>query len=231
MICYNGIALESVAPVQVEDIHVSPIAISPTVRDRPIQPGADFVRAKKGTRTVAITFAVLTENRDARQRHLHAINKWAESKAPAPMQLEDHPGVYLLCICTNKPEPSTRQWWESKLRLVFTAYDPYFLSMQEKSCACGTAFVALGDAEPKMEIRRTLGSAASSQTYGNGSESMSFSQIPAGNLVIDLDRQTAAVNGSSIMDKFGLTSHFLIPKTGSQTITGNGTVYWRERWE
>ena len=231
MIYLNGIALESVAPVKVEDIYVSPIQISPTVRDRPILPGADYVRTKMGTRTVAITFAMLTENRDARQRQLHAVCKWADSKRILPMQLEDHPGAYLMCLCTSKPEPSTRQWWESKLRLVFTAYDPYWISMQEKSCACGTAFNVLGDELPQMKIKRTLSSAASDQTYSNGSQSMTFSQIPSGNLVIDLEKQTAAVNGSSIMDKYGLTSTFVIPKLGQQTITGTGTVYWRERWE
>ena len=106
----------------------------------------------------------------------------------------------------------------------------FWTSVEEKSVACGTAFTVLGDAPPLMRIERTLTGAASNQTYGNSSESMTFSSIPAGSLVIDLNRQTAAVGGTSIMGNYSLSSSFLIPRTGTQTITGTGTVKWRERW-
>jgi hypothetical protein len=50
--------------------------------------------------------------------------------------------------------------------------------------------------------------------------------------VIDLNRQTAAVGGVSIMQYWPLTgASFIIPKTGAMTITGTGTVKWRERWQ
>ena len=123
------------------------------------------------------------------------------------------------------------------MRLVFTTYDnPYWTSIEEKSVSCGTAFVVLGDAPPLMRIERTLSAAvSSSQTYANGSESMSFSAIPAGNMMIDLNRQTAAVTSgtttTSIMSAYEFGSTFLVPRTGAQTITGTGTVVWRERWD
>jgi hypothetical protein len=60
---------------------------------------------------------------------------------------------------------------------------------------------------------------------------MTFSSIPVGNMVIDLDAQTAAVGGSSIMSGYQASGSFIIPKTGTQTITGTGTVKYRERWE
>lgn len=232
MIIYNGIDLKGVAPVMIEDIHVSPIELSPTVRQRPIKFGADYVRMTGGVRTIAINFALLTMNRDERARQLMDVTKWARSNNPAPLVLPNYHDKYINCVCTALPEPSTRQWWESKLRLVFTAYDPYFVSLSERSVACGTAFSTYGDAEPLVQIRRTLSSAATNQTYSNGSESMTFSTIPAGNLVIDLNKQTAAVNGTSIMQYYPLTgASFLKPKLGQQTISGTGTVYWRERWE
>jgi hypothetical protein len=59
---------------------------------------------------------------------------------------------------------------------------------------------------------------------------MFFEQIPAGNLVIDLNKQTAAVSGTSIMMYFGKTSRFIQPVTGNITIAGTGTVTYRERW-
>ena len=146
--------------------------------------------------------------------------------------LPNRRGVYLEAICTALPEPSLRQWWESKLRIVFTTYDnPYWTSIAEKSVACGTAFTVLGGAPPLMRIERTLSAAASSQAYSNGSQTMTFSSIPAGNMVIDLNRQTAAVGTSSIMGYYAFASSFIIPKTGAQTITGTGTVKWRERWD
>jgi hypothetical protein len=232
MILFNGIALEQVAPVKIVDILVSPIQMTATARQRPVTWGADFVRMTGGSRTVSIEFALLTDNRDTRQAQLLEITRWARSDAPGRLEIPNRRGVYLEAICTALPSPSLRQWWESKLRIVFTTFDnPYFTSSTERSVACGTPFIALGDAPPLMRIERTLSSTASNQTYGNGSESMTFSTIPAGNMVIDLNRQTAAVGNTNIMQYYAFGSSFLLPRTGIQTITGTGTVKWRERWE
>jgi len=232
MIMFNGKALEQVAPVKVVDILVSPIQMSATARQRPITWGADFVRMTGGSRTVSIEFALLTDNRDVRQTQLQEITRWARSDTPGRLEIPNRRGVYLEAICTALPEPSLRQWWESKLRIVFTTYgNPYFTSDKEYSVACGTPFVVLGDAPPLMRIERTRSSAASNQTYSNGTESMTFSTVPEGKMVIDLNRQTAAVGNTSIMEYYSFSSTFLIPKTGTQTITGTGTVKWRERWE
>lgn len=232
MIVFNGVALEQVAPVKVVDILVSPIQMTAVARQRPVTWGADFVRMSGGSRTVSIEFALLTDNRDVRQTQIQEITRWARSETPGKLEIPNRRGVYLEAICTALPEPSLRQWWESKLRIVFTTYDnPYFTSSTERSVACGTPFIALGDAPPLMRIERTLSSAASNQTYGNGSESMTFSTIPSGDMVIDLNRQTAAVGTTNIMQYYAFGSSFLIPRAGTQTITGTGTVKWRERWE
>ena len=232
MIMFNGKALEQVAPVKVVDILVSPIQMTPVARQRPVTWGADFVRMSGGSRTVSIEFALLTQDRETRQNQLAAITRWARNDALGRLEIPNRRGVYLEAICTALPEPSLRQWWESKLRVVFTTFDnPYWTGIEEKSCACGTQFVALGDAPPLMRIERTLSGSASNQTYGNGSESMTFSSIPAGDLIIDLNRQTAQVGTTNIMQYYAFGSSFLLPRAGTQTITGTGTVKWRERWE
>jgi hypothetical protein len=60
---------------------------------------------------------------------------------------------------------------------------------------------------------------------------MTFTTIPAGNVVIDLNRQTASVDGVSIMQFYTPSSEWIIPAVGaSQTIQGEGTVKYRERW-
>jgi phage-related protein len=233
MIMYKGVALESVAPVKVEDIRVSPIQLNATVRTRPVFPGSDFVRMVRGTRTVSIVFALLNKDMHTRQRQLQEVSKWAFSETEMPLTLPNYPDLYLNCICTGLPEPSTRQWWESKLRITFTAYDnPFFTSIAEKHVSCGTEFFACGDAPPLVRIETTLG-ASDSLTYSDGTNTMVFGTYtdrPTGSLVIDLNRQTAAVGSTSIMKGYTFASRFIIPKPGISTITGTGTVYWRERW-
>lgn len=232
MIIYNGVSLESVADVKIEDVRVNPIAFEAVAHPRAILGGSDFVRGRAGTRTVMITFAVLDNDEYTRQQKLMAISEWAKNDKEYRLEVPGHPEYFLMAICTEKPDPSLRQWWESRLRLVFTCFDnPYWNSKGEKSVACGTAFHVLGDAPPLMRIERTLGSAASNQSYGLDGKTMSFSSIPAGDMVIDLDRQTAKVGNTDIMQYYKFDSRFLIPRTGSMTITGTGTVKYRERWQ
>ena len=232
MIVFNGVALESVANVKIEDIRVSPIKLNPVARGRAIRFGSEFVRMGGGERTVTITFALLDQNEINRHAAIMAISQWAKTDAEYRLELPNEPNRYLTCVCTSKPEPSTRQWWESKLRLVFTCYDnPYWTSKNEKSVSCGTSFNVLGDAPPLMTIERTLTSTASNQTYSNSTESMTFTTVPSGTMTIDLNRQTAVVGSSSIMEYYNPSGRFIIPKTGTQTINGTGTVKYKERWE
>lgn len=232
MIVYDGIGIDSVADVKIDDIYISPIEYEPLIHRRAIRFGSEFVRMSGGNRTITVTFALLEKNAVTRHESLIAISEWTKTDGEHKLELPFDTGRYLQCVCTEKPSPSTREWWESKLRLVFTCYsNPYWTSKAENSVACGTAFHVLGDAPPLMRITRTLSDAASDQSYSNSVQTMTFSTIPAGNLVIDLNIQTAAVSGTSIMQYYQPSGSFIIPKTGSQTITGTGTVLYRERWE
>ena len=233
MIIYDGVALESVANVMVEDVKVNPIQYDDVTRVRAVSPGSVFVRSRAGTRTVVITFAIPDDDKTHRQSSLLAVSQWAKTDREYRLELPGHPDHYLVGVCTSKPEPSLRMWWEAKLRLVFTCFDnPFWNDMIEKSSACGTAFNVLGDAPPLMRIERTVsGSAVSDQSYALDGNTMTFSSIPVGDMVIDLNKQTAAVGTSSIMQYYNVNSKFIIPRTGSQTITGTGTVKYRERWE
>lgn len=232
MIFYDGVSLKSVADVKIEDIRVSPIQYEPVTRPRPVRGGSVLVRNRAGTRTVAITFALLKDDEIARQKALDAINLWAKTDKEYRLDLPGHPERYLMAVCTSKPEPSLRQWWESKLRLVFTCVEnPYWNSKAEKSAACGSDFFVLGDAEPLMRIERTLSGAASNQAYASGGKTITFSTIPAGNMIIDLNNQTAVVGNTDIMQYYNVNSRFIIPKTGAMKITGTGTIKYRERWE
>lgn len=233
MIVYNGIALESVAGVQIEDVRVSPIQYNPVARERAGRMGSTFVRMLGAARTITISFALLVQNPVERRAALLALSQWARTDAEYKLELPWDAERFLSCVCTSKPDASTRQWFENKLKLIFTCFDnPYWTDNAEKSVACGTQFFAGGDAPPIMHIERTVsGSAAANQSYSDGTNTMTFSSIPVGNMVIDLNNQTAAVGGSSIMGNYAPASRFILPKTGLQTITGTGTVKYRERWE
>ena len=233
MIVYNGVSLESVAPVKIEDIRVSPIRYNPVTRPRAIRFGSEFVRMNGGERTITVSFALLVSNMVSRREALNAISKWARTDAEYKLELPQDPNNYIVCVCTSKPEASTRAWWENKLKIVFTCYNnPYWTSKNEKSIACGTAFNVLGDAPPLMKITRTVsGSSVSNQSYSNSVQTMTFTTIPVGDMVIDLNDQTAYVGSSSIMNYYQPSGSFIIPKTGTQTITGTGTVKYRERFE
>lgn len=233
MITFHGVDLESYGPVWVEDIRVSPIQMTPLARQRPVTFGQEFVRMQGGNRTVTVTFALLNSNIEKREKQLLNIVNWARPATGSEysLVLPFNEGKHLECICTSLPEPSHRQWWESKLRLVFTTFsNPYWTSDDETRVKCGTQMSIGGNAPPLIRITRTLKSKAANQSYTDGSRTMEFSTIPAGDLVIDLNAQTAAVSGSSIMGNITTTSRFILPRTGNRTITGTGYVYYRERW-
>lgn len=226
MIRFNGIAMNEVANVKIVDILISPMQIRETVRERATRSGADFVRITGGTRTVMVTFALLDEDRERRQNQLLALNAWASTDTPCQLVFRDHPGRYLTGICTGFPEPSLRQWWGT-MQIVWTCYDPYWYAMTEKVIDCGDSFKVTG-AVPYVRITDTV-TQAGARSYSDGTKTMTFSNVPAGEMVIDLERQTASVDGVSIMQYFNFASSFIEPQR-SMTITGTGKVRYKERW-
>ena len=228
---YNGVDITTIAPVKIDDIRVSPIQYAPVVRPRAFLFGSEFVRMRGGVRTVDVTFALQDNNQTTRFASLAALSEWAKTDKEYKIEFPFDSRV-LYGVCTMKPEPSVRQWWENKLRFVFTCFDnPYWTDDAETTVACGTEMTITGDAPPLMRIERTLSAAASNQSYSDGTNTMTFSTIPAGNMVIDLNRQTAAVGGTSFMQYFSPASKFPVPKTGTLTISGTGNVKYRKRWE
>ena len=225
---FHGVPLNNIAGARVTEITLTPIQWSATARARPILAGADFVRLTGGTRTVTMTFAMLEKDAEIRQEQIMAISGWLRTDEPQPLVLPGHPGRYLNAICTEFPEAYAREWWQ-ELRATWTCFDPYWTSMTEKSAACGTEIRIAGSAPPYMRITDTL-TASADRTYTDGTDTMTFEAVPAGDLEIDLEKQTASVNGSSIMSGYTFASSFIVPHAGSMTITGSGTVRWRERW-
>ena len=228
---FNGTDIDTATSlVKLVDVVVSGVKREATVHAHPIAPGSEFVRMRYGTRTVTITFAVVDETRSTRQAALDAITKWALSDTPKELYTPHYSDRYLTAICTTLPDPSYRQWWEGKLKLVFTCYDPFWYAATAKTSACGTAFTPNGNVPPRIAITNTFASSASNVAYSDGTHTATFSTIPAGDLLINLDDQTAAVGGTSIMQYYAFGGSWPVAKMGQQTITGTGTVRYRERW-
>ena len=232
MIKFNGVDLQDVTPVKIEDVVVSPIALNPVARPRPIQYGSDFVRMSGGTRKVTVTFALLETDRDERERMLQDLRDWASIGAEYTLELPNFSNKHLECAVTMLPDTSYRKWWENKLRLEFTCFNnPFWTSNDVIEVPCGTPFSIGGSAQPLMTLERTGVTRLTNQVYTNGIESMTFSQIPAGSMVIDLNRQTAQIGNTSIMQYYLPASVWIVPKTGAnQSIFGVGTIKYRERW-
>ena len=84
MLIYNGAALEDIAPAQIVDITVSPVKQKVTSRSRAILSGEDFVRIRGETRTIKVTFALLTQDTDASCSALVGVHTAAAPVAAGP---------------------------------------------------------------------------------------------------------------------------------------------------
>lgn len=232
MIIFNGVDLTETIPVMIEDIVVSPIQLSPVARQRPIEYGADFIRMGGGTRTITITFAMLEIDPAEREAQMQAVRDWASVGAEYTLELPQFSNRHLECACTMLPDHSYRKWWENKLRIQFECFNnPFWTSNELIEVPCGTTFSIGGSAKPLITIERKGSTALSNVTYASDGVSMTFTKIPAGQLVIDLNRQTAAIGKTSIMQYYSPSSTWLVPKIGAnQKITGTGTIKYRERW-
>lgn len=231
MVIFNNVPITSFPGLMVEDIHVSPIQLQSIARERPIRFGAELERISGGVRTVTISFALLDMDKTSRSLLLMSLTRWARSAVPGKLQIVGYPDMHLMAAATDIPTPSMRQWWEDGLKVVFTAYEPYWISDVEQTAVCGQTFMVGGSAPPLMRITRTLSSQANNQSWSDGTDTITLTQVPAGLLTIDLDKQTIDVGGTSIMDKYTIESRFILPHIGSMNISGTGNVVWQERWE
>lgn len=232
MIKFHGVDMTDNFPVKIEDITVSPIQLNPVARQRAIEWGADFVRMGGGTRTVTVSFALLERDINKRERTMQDLRDWATTEGEETLELPQFEGRHLECVVTQMPDHTYRKWWENKLKIVFTCFNnPYWTSNDMIEVPCGTLFSIGGSAPPLVTISRKGVTPLANQSYSCNGQVMTFSTIPAGNMVIDLNRQTAAIGKTSFMRYYVPTSTWIKPVIGAnQRVTGTGTVAYRERW-
>ena len=236
MIVFNGIDLQNVAPVDITDIVVGTVKRNAVTSDRPTRPGVEFVRITDNIRTVAITLADRTNDMETRLSEIDAINAWAAGDGPGRLVLPYRGGKYIEAVCTQYIEPSYRQWWETKLKLTFTAYDPYFCDPAEKRLDAdlgGATVKVAGSAEPLMRITQYPEVQVNSLYWTVNGKTVTISgTIPAGAYTLDLNRQTITdSNGNSFSSMITLASRFPEFSKSMTVVTGlDSTVFWRERY-
>lgn len=229
MLSFNGVDIASVAPIEILNVTIGGAGISTDVRERPDSDGSYFVRRRAQSREITVTFVLPVDVTATRDSYADAVIAWCKSTQPAALIVPNRSGAHLLAVCTKYPDFSERDFGE-ELEMIFTAYDPCWVSDTEKSAACGASFTVLHTEPPTVRIERTL-SAQADVTYTlDGVKTFTLAGVGAGLLVIDLNRKTATLNGSSVLYKLALASDIFDLPVGAHTITGTGTVYWRERW-
>ena len=232
MIEFDNVELTNIAPVKIEDINVSPIKLNPVSRQRAIQFGADFVRMGGGTRNVTVTFALLDSDFANRENKMQAIRDWAQIGKQCVLKLPQYTDRHLVCAVTGLPDYSYRKWWEGRLSLIFTCYDnPFWTANEATVVSCGDEFTVEGSAPPLVSVDFYNATILDETSYSDGTNTMTFTQIPAGATVIDFNRQIASVDDVSIMPYYVPTSEWIVPKVGAeQIITGEGDLKIYERW-
>ena len=228
MIIFGNAALEDAAPVRVRDITVFMPDMRPIAADRVYPAGQEYAGMRVGARRVVIRFALDAEDMAQRAGHLRAVTQWASGMDIRPLRLPGYDGMHLMAVCTAHPDFDARAWWRDDLRLELTAFDPYWRADAERRAAAGDVFIG-GSAPPEMRIEYR-NEQAGDCLWSDGIDEMRFSGVPPGLLVIDLNRQTALLDGTGVMDRFDPTGTFPLPRAGRFRLAGPGEIVWRERW-
>lgn len=231
MILFDDIDLCSLAPVKVVDVMVGEVKTKAVSRERPLQGGVDFVRATPTTRTISIQFALLQSDITERESYLSAVRSWAHPGTAGKLVVPSRPSQYIVAVCKGLPEPSSRQWWEDRLKVTFTAYDPFFRSLGSHNVPAGQSTFVTGNAPPLAVLTKTVQAGAQTITASDGERTLSISgTLEAGVVTVDLWSETVTHSTMGNIDHLvTFTSRFPSVGTGQTTITGMDLTYV-ERW-
>lgn len=230
MVTFNGALITEAAPVQITDVVTVGATVLLTMRER-IGTGAFFGRVKKSPSKVTVTFTLPVSDASQREVHMRSLRAWCESTEPQPLYLPNCEGLYMLAVCSKLPDCSTRQWWQ-EMSIEFTIPDPYLVDAAVKSATLGTVpFEIGGTAPPLAQIKYTVPADSSNLAWALDGATFSLAgSVATGALVIDFNAQTALVGTSSVIGQMPLAQSIPELLPGVHTLTGNGTIYWQERW-
>lgn len=209
---------------------------APAIEIETIKPaaadGVIFTRQKYGTRPVDVLFAVVEENPIRRRNIFDALAVWSHSREEKKITIQNYAG-FLMGICSSFPPVSIRNYGEI-LTISFRCSNPFFDTVSWNAVPYGTPFINTGFPSMSWKIKQTITDTLTNPTWDFGNEQIAFSVLTPGELEIDGQKQTATLNGNSVLPALLLGSRFFTIQPGQNTLDvqngAGGTFYWRKRW-
>ena len=227
MISFGGAFLEDVSPVRVISAAVGPAGVRPLAHQLPGR-GARLVRVSYAARQVIIRFVLTDGDAGMAAEHLMRINEWAGGAEEKRLTLPGCGAAHLMAVCTELPSLELSRAGDGVMRLRFTAFDPFWRADAEKSSPAGEVFIG-GSAPPLMRLTCRVESAGD-VVWRCGGVKTRFADVPPGCLTVDLNDNTAELDGVSVINRFDPAGAFIKPQTGRIALSGPGRIIWRERW-
>ena len=234
MVEFNGALLTDIDPrIKISEVVVGAPAIQTVSIIPAISDGERFARKNYGPRNVTVYFLVMEPDETERTRIIDEIEAWAHSKKEEKLIVPQSEDGYLMAVCTKLPDDAAKEFW-SVLTIVFKAHNPYFLAHTESHAQIGDEINVRRYAGPNWRIEQDIEKLIESPSWEMGDKQIGFSYVNAGKLVLDKEKQTALLDGNSILPSMLLGSRFFELEHGRNTIEAqngaSGTIYWRERW-
>lgn len=234
---FKGVDISSVAPFKILNVYAPAPPIVPASQKPALYDGAFFVRKEYGVRVITVTGSVIENETHRRQEWISSIREWASSKIPAPLTIPQEANGYLLAVCTQLPDATARDWWET-ITISFTAFDPLFRSRVEHATPIPIAMQNSHTETPIVRIEQNITDTITNPSWANGELHITIAgDVPPGNLSITFDKTTQGITHSSfpgIQAQLSIDSRYWELVPGANTITcengAGGTLFWRERW-
>jgi len=232
MVTFNGISISDIAPIYLGNVEIEAPRIIVTSQDKPISTGDRYVRSKYAPRRVFVPFSFSRGTQAMIADWMQSIYKWAHSAELCELTTPNRPGQYAMAKCTKLPSVSLIGNRKDKMEIEFTIYDAMFYSDELKAVACGTSFEIDGvDIASGYIEDVNVAEVTDPEWVLDGDEAVTISgTIAAGTIKVDLDEKSVYLGTVSQMTKVDLASRFFDLTPGVHVITGDGTLYWRERW-
>lgn len=233
MLEFNGQQITDIADVGILDIKVGNAPPVLNTRSIPARDGQYFVQKTYGPRQISVSFTLMEPSIEKRLWFVDRLNEWLSPRKSCELRIGVVPFKHLLAVCTKNLSISMRDWWED-LSIVFTAYDPAFVSDVEKSAPMNTRFIVSGSESPAWRIEQQGGAALQTPRWVcNGKHiELSGDIVPSG-LTIDAVKRTIGNHLGPLMTRLTLDSGFFDLYPGmNEVITSGGAggrIFWRER--
>ncbi len=235
----NGIALDALdGRIYPTDIKEAAPKIKVETVAKPLG-GTRAMRREITERSVSVRFVIWEKDKAARNALYHQILAWADAGGNLSVGYRD--GQTLRVLCNRLPDISGKDWGD-ELELTFTAYDPYWQSIDatkasvtaEANIAAAVTIRPDGTAQDTLLAFEVLNNASDTMTSATvtvGGKSIALSGFSLGagkKLIADYDDNGylyIKADGVSVLQKRGAASadelRIMQRETNTVSVTAN----------